>query len=89
MEIKDNFIALKSIFYRCFFVGLFFLVLATVLYMPCKCFVATFYQAVFGLSIDFYYKLWVVFVGIIKTILVFFFLVPALAIHSMLKKYDK
>lgn len=91
MEMKKNLIILRNIYYQCFFIGLFFLVVATLLYMPCKCYLANLYQQGFGISENVYYNLWVGFVGLIKTILVFLFLVPALAIHlvtNRLKKYE-
>lgn len=81
METKENLIIIRDILYRCFFVGLLFLVLATLLYMPCKCFVANIYHTVFGIRTGAYYIMWAIFVGLIKTILIFFFLVPAIAIH--------
>lgn len=81
MNTNENLIVLRNIFYKCFFIGAFFLVVATLLYMPCKCFLAEFYQNIFGISLGVYYNLWVGFVGLIKTILVFLFLVPAFAIH--------
>lgn len=89
METKENLIILKDIFYKCFFIGLFFLVLATILYMPCKCFLAELYQSGFGIEQETYYNMWVSFVGLIKTILIFFFLVPALAIHWVSRSYNK
>lgn len=81
MEIRENLIVLRNIFYKCFGVGLLFLIVATLLYMPCKCIVANIYQAGFGISTEVYYNLWVGFIGLIKTILIFLFLVPALAVH--------
>ena len=81
MDSKENIVVIRNIFYKCFFVGLIFLALAMVLYMPCKCFLAEFYQTHFGISEGVYYKLWVAFIGLIKTIIVFLFLVPALALH--------
>lgn len=81
MNIKDNLIIIRNIYYKCFFIGLLFLVAATLLYMPCKCFLATIYQVGFGIRPDVYYNMWVSFIGLIKTILIFLFLVPALAIH--------
>lgn len=89
METKENLAILRNIFYKCFFIGLFFLILATLLYMPCKCMIANLYQTVFGISANAYYILWVSFVGLIKTILVFLFLVPALAIHWVSYQYHK
>lgn len=89
MEIKENLTIARNIFYKCFFVGLFFLVIAALLYMPCKCVVADIYQKGFGISAQTYYNLWVGFVGLIKTILIFLFLVPALAIHWVLHEYRK
>lgn len=74
-------ITLRNIFYKCFIIGVFFLIIATLLYMPCKCFLADLYQLGFGIEEETYYNLWVGFVGLIKTILVFLFLTPALALH--------
>jgi hypothetical protein len=81
MKDKDGIIILRNVFYKGFFIGLFFLVIATIIYMPCKCFLAAIYQEGFGIRADIYYNLWVGFIGLIKTILIFFFLVPALALH--------
>lgn len=89
MEIKENLIVLRKIFYKCFFIGLLFLIIATLIYMPCKCILANFYQINLGISQEAYYNLWVGFVGLIKTILIFLFLVPALAIHWVSKEYSK
>lgn len=87
MDAKDKLIILRDIFYKCFFIGLIFLFLAALIYLPCECYVANTYKAFLGLSVNTYHVLWVFFVGIIKTILVFLFLVPALAIHWTVKKY--
>ena len=89
MKIKERLIILRNIFYKCFFIGLFFFIVAVLLYMPCKCFLATTYQTVFGIKAEAYYNMWASFAGLIKTILVFLFLVPALAIHSVIHGYKK
>lgn len=89
MEIKENLIVLRKIFYKCFFIGLFFLIIATLIYMPNRFILADFYQMNLGIRIETYYNLWVGFVGLIKTILIFLFLVPALAIHWVSKEYNK
>lgn len=89
MNTKENLIILRNIFYKCFLIGLVFLVLAAFIYMPCKCLVATIYQSGFGISTETYYDMWVSFVGLIKTILIFLFLVPALAIHWVEHDYNK
>ncbi|HNW26049.1 MAG TPA: hypothetical protein PKI94_04585 [Candidatus Gastranaerophilaceae bacterium] len=89
MEIKEQLIVLRKIFYKCFVVGLFFLILAAVIYYPCKCYVASIYQSAFGVDVITYQNLWVIFVGLIKTILIFLFLVPALAIHWVTNCYEK
>ncbi len=89
METKENLIVLRNIFYKCFFIGLIFLIIATLIYMPCKCILANFYQINLGISTEVYYNLWVGFVGLIKTILIFLFLVPALAIHWTVRGYIK
>jgi len=87
MQIKENLIIVRNIFYKCFFIGLFFLILASIIYMPCKCFLAEIYTGIFGINIETYYNLWVIYIGLIKTILVFLFLVPALAIHWVSKSF--
>ncbi len=87
MHTKERLIVLRNILYKCFFIGLIFLIAATLLYMPCKCFLATLYQQGFGISTDAYYNMWVGFVGLIKTILVFLFLTPALAVHWVAAGY--
>lgn len=89
MDIKENLIIIRNIFYKCFFIGLIFLVIAALIYMPCKCFLAEVYQSGFGISPETYYNMWVGFIGIIKTILIFLFLTPALAIHLVAHKYNK
>lgn len=89
MDTKEALIVLRSIFFKCFFVGLFFLILATLVYMPCKCVVATIYQKGFGINPMVYENMWVSFVGLIKTILIFLFLTPALAIHWVAFEYSK
>lgn len=89
MDIKENLIVLRSIFYKCFFIGLLFLIIATFIYMPTRFFLADFYQMHLGIRIGAYYALWVSFVGLIKTILIFLFLVPALAIHWASKEYSE
>lgn len=80
---------LRNIFYKCFFVGVLFLILAALLYMPCKCLVSNLYQTGLGIGTQTYYDMWVSFVGLIKTILIFLFLVPAIAIHWAAHEYKK
>lgn len=89
MEIKENLTIVRNIFYKCFLIGLFFLIVAAFLYLPCKCYVANLYQKGLGISPQAYYDMWVSFVGLIKTILIFLFLVPALAIHWVEREYNK
>ena len=81
MDTKEKLIILRNIFYKCFFIGLMFLAFAALIYLPCKCYVANVYQGMFGIDINAYQNMWAAFVGLIKTILIFLFLVPALAIH--------
>lgn len=57
--------------------------------MPCRCVVPDYYQKEFGISAETYVNMWVWFIGIIKTILVFLFLTPALAIHWATFEYNK
>lgn len=78
---KENLIIIRNIFYRCFFIGLIFLVIAAIVYLPCKCIIANIYQTGFGITSTAYYNMWASFVGLIKTILIFLFLTPALALH--------
>lgn len=87
MDIRENLIALRKIFYRCFFIGLLFLVIAAALYYPCKCVVMNLYHTNLNIRWELYTAMWVFFVGLIKTILIFLFLVPALAIHWVSKEY--
>lgn len=89
MKTYENLVIIRNIFFKCFFIGLLFLIAATLLYMPCKCLLAEIYQIGFGIDTDTYYNMWVCFVGLIKTILVFFFLVPSLAIHWVAAEYNK
>lgn len=86
MKTKETLIIIRNILYKCFFIGLFLLIVAMFLYMPHKCFFANIYQANFGVSTDIYYNMWVAFIGLIKTIIIFLFLVPALAIHWTTRK---
>ena len=88
MDRHEDLMILRNIFYKCFFIGLLFLIAAALLYMPCKCVVANVYQAGLGINSVAYDNMWVAFVGLIKTVLVFFFLVPALAIHSTARAYE-
>ncbi len=89
METKETLIILRNIFLKCFFIGFLFLIAAVIIYMPCQCFVASLYQNGIGITTSVYYNLWVGFVGLIKTILIFIFLVPALAIHFTVKEVEK
>lgn len=89
MEKYENLIIVRNIFFKCFIIGLIFLVLAGIIYWPCKCLLANFYQTSFGISTAVYYNMWVSFIGLIKTILIFLFLVPALALHWVASKYKK
>lgn len=81
MEPKEIFKLIRNLHYKCFLLGIIFFIMAAAVYMPCKCYVATVYQTVFGISEVAYYNMWAGFLGIIKVILIFFFLVPGLAIH--------
>lgn len=87
MEMKECLIVLRKIFYKCFFVGLIFLVVAALIYLPCKCYISNIYQTAFGIDVITYHNMWASFVGLIKTILIFLFLTPALAIHWVSKEY--
>lgn len=89
MDTKEFLIILKKIFYRCFFIGLAFLILAALLYLPCRCAIANLYQSGLGIDEETYYNMWASFVGLIKTILIFLFLVPALSIHLVSSEYNK
>lgn len=89
MDIKEMLIILRNIHYKCFLIGLAFLIIAALIYLPCKCYVADIYQNAFGIDKIAYHNMWAIFVGLIKTILIFLFLVPALAIHWVLKSYEK
>ena len=89
MDNKENLLILRNIFYKCFFIGLIFLIIAMLVYLPCKCHLANFYQQNFEISAELYSAMWISFVGMIKIILIFLFLVPALAIHSVLHVYRR
>lgn len=89
MEIKEKLTIVRNILFSCFFIGVIFLILAAILYMPCKCVIANIYQTSFGINLDSYQNMWVLFVGLIKTILIFLFLVPALAVHITSLMYNK
>jgi len=86
METKESLIIVRNIFYKCFIVGFIFLVMAALIYLPCKCYVANIYQTSFGIDAEAYYNMWACFVGLIKTIIIFLFLVPAIAIHWVIVK---
>lgn len=81
MKTKEQIVLIRNIFYKCFFIGLLFLITAAVIYFPSKLIIAQTYQNIFGINAEAYYNMWAAFVGLIKTILIFFFLVPALALH--------
>jgi hypothetical protein len=89
MEHKKILTILRNIHYKCFIIGVIFLIVATLIYMPCKCALAELYQNQFGIDTETYYNMWVSFVGAIKTIIIFFFLVPGLAIHWVEKCYKE
>jgi hypothetical protein len=89
MNIKETLIVLRNIHFKCFFIGIFFLILAALIYLPCNCYVANIYQTSFGITAESYYNMWAIFIGLIKMILIFFFLVPALAIHWVAKGYKE
>lgn len=89
MDTKEILIIMRNIHFKCFLVGVFFLIVAALLYMPCKCLVANLYQSGIGISAQTYYDMWVSFIGLIKTILVFLFLTPAIAIHWVAMEYGK
>lgn len=78
---NENLIVIRNIFYKCFIIGFLMLIIAGLIYMPNKTILASFYGSVFGIDNKTYYLMWVCFVGLIKTILIFLFLVPALALH--------
>lgn len=86
METKENLIIVRNIFYKCFFIGLFFLIVAAALYYPCKCVVMNLYHTNLTITSEVYIAMWVFFIGQIKTILIFLFLTPALAIHLAANK---
>ncbi len=88
MDMKELLITLRDIHFKCFLVGFIFLVIAALIYLPCRCAIANIYQSFFGLSAEIYYKMWIFFVGIIKTILIFLFLTPAIACHWALKCHE-
>lgn len=88
METKEILTVVRNILYKCFFIGLLFLIAAALLYMPCKCYVANLYRIGFGINQEVYYSMWASFVGLIKTIIIFLFLVPALAVHWTELKYQ-
>lgn len=81
MEKYENLVILRNILYKCFFIGLIFALVAAALYYPCKCVVMNLYHTNLTITSEVYTAMWVFFVGLIKTIVVFLFLVPALAIH--------
>lgn len=86
---NENLITVRNTFYKCFVIGLLMLIIAGLIYLPNKSLLAAFYKSVFGICCEDYYLLWVCFIGLIKTILVFFFLVPALALHWATYKFKK
>lgn len=89
MDIKEVLSVLKNVFYMCFLIGVVFYITAALIYMPCRCLVANIYQTVFGMNAEMYHNMWISFLGLIKTVLIFLFLVPALAIHFVSVRYKK
>lgn len=81
MDEKKNIIIVRNVLLKCFVIGIIFLIIASLSYLPCKCVVASIYKVAFGIDTPIYNYLWAGFIGIIKTILIFGFLVPALALH--------
>ncbi len=90
MQVTEKLLLLRNILFKSFFIGLFFLILTVLLYMPCHCLVANFYHFNLGIGEPLYHLLWILFVGLIKVILIFFFLIPALAVHcTYVKEKEK
>lgn len=89
METKELLKILRNVHYKCFLLGIIFFIVAAFVYMPCKCYVANLYQTTFGISEQAYYNMWAGFLGLIKTILIFLFLIPGLAIHWTEIVYNK
>lgn len=89
MEKYENLIVLRNILYKCFFIGLVFAIIAAALYYPCKCVVMNIYQTNLVIKWENYTMMWVFFIGLIKTLIVFLFLVPALATHWAAHCYKK
>jgi len=89
MDKHENLIILRNILYKCFVIGFVLFIVAILVYLPCKCYVATVYQTSFRITPETYYNLWVGFGGLIKVILVFLFLTPALAVHWVAHEYGK
>jgi len=89
MEKHENLIILRNILYKCFVVGFILFIVAILLYLPCKCYVANVYLTSFRISPETYDNLWVGFGGLIKVILVFLFLVPGLAVHWVAYDWGK
>lgn len=89
MEIKEKLYLLRNILFKSFVVGLLFLFAAILIYMPCKCLIAEIYQTKFMIPVGIYYAMWVSFIGLIKTILIFLFLVPSIAVHLCIKQLEK
>lgn len=86
---RETLIDLRNIFLGCFFIGFIFLVAAIALYMPCECAIANFYLQEIGIKLDTYFNFWVGFIGLVKMLLVFIFLVPALSLHLMVVLHPK
>lgn len=89
MDINEKLIIVRNILYKCFFIGLIFLIIAAALYYPCKCAVMNLYHANLIITSEIYTAMWILFIGLIKTIIVFLFLVPALAVHWVAHCYKK
>lgn len=83
---KEKLFIIRNIFFTSFIVGLFFLVIAALIYLPCQCAISGYYSKTFNISIESYNNMWVSFVGLIKTILIFLFLVPSIAIHIVARR---
>lgn len=87
MNTYENLTILRNIFYKSFLIGLIFLTLAGLIYLPCRCVVANIYQSNLQINLELYNKMWISFIGSIKTIIIFFFLVPGLAVHWVSRSY--
>jgi len=88
----QNIILIRNIFYKCFLIGFIFYIMSAFFYVFDKHWSANIACRIFNISMNEFNLLFAYFIGWCKMIIMFFFLVPALALHWTgynLKKANK